>query len=339
MKRLSMKLLCSKGTLLAFALLYSFFAVIGSTYSWITSADTRPNEFSGEERLETILFDVFIPDMGWKPGNGIAKEVRAYNSGTAGMVVRIFFEEALKKPNQLTPFTDPDDSDMILPEYCRASGWADAAVVFGGGIDLPPGVPSGLTIKARPLKTLVDGGNRYEYIAYYDLGGGKSQRVTASFEPRNSPGGEVLAVSNIQYWGYKGYTTPLTAKWWEGLPDTSIGEARDINQLVADAGKMIAIDYNSADLDDTSPTAGKWYYSQEDGYFYYIGKLAPGEFTPSLLESLSLDEDAPVAYSALRLDLTVHLESVSSAALALGEWSLGPGDAVYDALLTCGAFA
>ena len=319
MKRFNIKQIYSKGALSVFALLYSFFAVIGSTYSWVTSADARPNEFKGEERLETILVEVFDPSMDWRPGSSIAKEVRAYNNGTADMIVRLSFEEALKKPDQLTHFASPNASAIVLPEYCKASDWADADMVFSGGL---VGVPSGLTVKARQLKTLVDGSSRYEYAAYYALGDGKYQRVTASFEPR----GSVLAVSNIRYWGYTGYTAPVTAKWREGPPDTA-------DRLVADTGKKIAINYNSAAFDNISPATEKWYYNQEDGCFYYIGKLAPGEFTPSLLEGFTLSADAPAGYSAMRLDFTVYLESVSAAAPVLGEWGLVPGSDLYNALL------
>jgi len=319
MNQLYIKKLCSKGFLLVFALLYSFVAVVGSTYSWITSADTRVNKFAGEDRLETILVEVFEPDMDWKPGSSIAKEVSAYNNGTADMVVRLFFEEALKKPEGPVPFTAPGDSGIVLPEYCKISDREDAATLFGGGL---VGVPSGLTVKARPLKTLVGGSNRYEYAAYYRLDDGRYQRVTASYEPR----GNILAVSNIRYWGYTGYAAPVTAAWRETLPEA-------IDRLVADTGKMIAINYNSAAFDDTSPAAGKWCYNRGDGCFYYIGKLAPGEFTPSLLEGFTLGADTPVSYSAIRLNFTVYLESVSAAAPALGEWELEPGSDVYEALM------
>ena len=319
MKKFNVKWIYSKGALIAFALLYSFFAVIGSTYSWITSADARVNEFRGEERLEAILVEVFEPNMDWKPGSSIAKEVRAYNNGTADMIVRLSFEEALKMPDRLAPFTAPDDSGIVLPEYCKASDWADADTVFGGGL---VGVPSGLTVKARQLEPLVSGSNRYEYAAYHALGDGKYQRVTASFEPR----GNVLAVSNIQYWGYMGYTIPVAAAWRESFPD-------DIDRLLTDPGGMIAIDYNSAAFDDAAPVSRKWYYNREDGCFYYIGKLAPGEFTPSLLEGFTLNTDAPTSYSAMRLDFTVCLESISAAAPALGQWNLEPGGNIYNALL------
>ncbi|MDR2688094.1 MAG: hypothetical protein LBB75_10100, partial [Oscillospiraceae bacterium] len=263
-------------------------------------------------------------------------EAGAHNSGTVDMLVRLTFGESVKTPSPLAGFAAPNDSSILLPEYCKASSWANAGALFTGGVTLGDGnpIPANVVVKAVQLETLVDGGDRYDYAIYYDLGNGKYQRVTASFEPRS---GHVLAVSDILYWGYTGYTAPSTAKWWEDLPDTGMGESRDIHQLMA-AG-MIQIDYSGTHFDDTAPASGKWYYNQEDGYFYYIEKLLPGEFTPSLLESFTLDADAPAAYSGLRLDFTVTMESVSCAAAALAEWDLGPGDAVYDALVACGAIA
>jgi len=333
MKRFKLRALYSRGALLAFALLYAFFAVIGSTFAWVTSADARANEFSGQDRPEAVLYEVFEPDMDWQPGGGIPQETGAYNSGTVDMLVRITFEESLTTPHPLASFATYNDSAIILPEYCKASSWADASTLFIGGVTLAGSIPAGLVIKAKQLETLAGGSGRYDYAIYYDLGNGKYQRATASLEPRS---GDTLAVSNIRYWGYTGYTAPQTAKWRENLPDLALGETRDIRRLVA--SEMIGIDYNAADFDDTAPAAGKWYYNQEDGYFYYINKLVPGGITPSLLEGFTLAADAPAAYSGLRLDFTVHLESVSCAAAALDEWDLRPGDAVYDALESCGAF-
>ena len=335
MKRFHIKRLYSRGALLAFALLYAFFTVVGSTFAWVTSTDARVNEFKGEDRPEAILYEVFEPDMDWQPGAGVPQEIGAYNSGTVNMLVRLSFEESVKTPHPLAAFAAYNDSAIVLPEYCRASGWADAGTLFAGGVTLAGGgpIPAGVIVKAERLETFVDGSGRYDYAIYYDLGNGKYQRMTASFEPRS---GDVLAVSDIQYWGYTGYTTPETAKWWEDLPDTGMGESRDIYRLVA--SRMIQIDYNASNLDDTVPAAGKWYYNQEDGYFYYIEKLAPSQLTPSLLEGFTLSADAPASYSGLRLDFTTHLEAVSCAGAALAEWDLGPGDAVYDALLACGAF-
>jgi len=335
MKRFQIKRLYSRGALLAFALLYAFFAVIGSTFAWVTSADAKPNEFIGQDRPETILYEVFEPDMDWQPGASVPQETGAYNSGTANMVVRLTFEESIKTPYPLGSFATHNDSAIVLPEYCRANGWAHADTLFPGGVTLPGGgsIPAGVNIKAEPLEPLVDGRDRYGYAIYYGLENGKYQRMTASFEPRS---GGALAVSDLRYWGYTGYTAPQAARWQDGLPDLGLGESRDIYQLMS-AG-MVQIDYNAAGFDDAAPTAGKWFYNQEDGYFYYIEKLAPGAFTPSLLEGFTLSAHAPPAYSGLRLDFTVHLESVSSVGAALAGWDLGPGDAIYDALLACGAF-
>ena len=337
MKRLRAKVLYSRKALLAIALLYALSAITGPAFAWVTSADARANEFAGQNRQETILYEVFEPDMDWRPGKSVPQETGAYNSGAVDMLVRITFGEELKTPNPLVPFAAPNDSAMAVPEYCGASAWADASTFFTGGVTLADNSPvpylgSGLAIKAVRLETLTDGSERYDYAVYYGLGNGKYQRVTASFEPR---AGDRLAVSDLLYWGYTGYTAPETADWRDDLPDTGLGESRDITHLMASA--MIQIDYNATGFDDTAPAAGKWYYNQADGYFYYIGKLAPNGFTPSLLAGFTLDAHAPAAYAGLRLDFTVRLESVGCAGAALAEWNLGPADGIYIALANCGA--
>ncbi|MDR2686683.1 MAG: hypothetical protein LBB75_02945, partial [Oscillospiraceae bacterium] len=101
MKRLKLKTLFGRGSLLALALLYAFFTIIGSTYAWVTSANAKANEFSGEDRPEAILYGAFEPVVDWQLGVSVPREAGAHNSGTVDMLVRLTFGESVKTPSPL----------------------------------------------------------------------------------------------------------------------------------------------------------------------------------------------------------------------------------------------
>jgi alternate signal-mediated exported protein len=86
----------NKPTVLVFAVLYSLLAVIGSTFSWITSSDSRVNEFRGETRFGTTITEAFTADMAWRPGTPLAKEIRVTNVEQTPAFVRGTFEEVLQ---------------------------------------------------------------------------------------------------------------------------------------------------------------------------------------------------------------------------------------------------
>jgi hypothetical protein len=81
--------------------------------------------------------------------------------------------------------------------------------------------------------------------------------------------------------------------------------------------RKITLNYTDhASLID-KPQAGKWWYNETDGFFYYIGKLSSGSFTPNLLESLKLDSSAGLEYSGIEFDLIANLESIQNTEAAI----------------------
>lgn len=58
-------------------------------------------------------------------------------------------------------------------------------------------------------------------------------------------------------------------------------------------------------------TYGKW-LKGDDGYYYYMGKVAGGKFTNPLLESVTLKSDAGNEYRGVKFDVLVEAESIQA---------------------------
>jgi alternate signal-mediated exported protein len=95
-KGIRLKQALDKWTALAFAIAWAFLAVIGSTFSWITTTDSRVNVFRGEARFGTSITEVFTPNFAWRPGTTAAKEVRVINTEKVPAFVRLHGAELLK---------------------------------------------------------------------------------------------------------------------------------------------------------------------------------------------------------------------------------------------------
>jgi alternate signal-mediated exported protein len=89
------KRVLNKPLVLAFAVLYSLLAVIGSTFSWITTSYSRVNKFEGETRFGAVITENFVSDLAWRPGTAVTKELRVTNTEQMSAFVRITLEEIL----------------------------------------------------------------------------------------------------------------------------------------------------------------------------------------------------------------------------------------------------
>jgi predicted ribosomally synthesized peptide with SipW-like signal peptide len=79
---------------------------------------------------------------------------------------------------------------------------------------------------------------------------------------------------------------------------------------------------------------GDWWYNQGDGYFYYIGLLAPGQTTNMMLSSVYMSPAASNVegndYSGLHYDLIVKMNAIQAVDLALSSssgWNMAAADA------------
>ena len=83
-------------------------------------------------------------------------------------------------------------------------------------------------------------------------------------------------------------------------------------------------------LKDTK-AEGTW-FEGEDGYYYYIGKVAGGSYTNMLLDSVTLSSKAGNEYKNLEFDVTVVADSIQSSNEAYKDWAPANLQDIYGTL-------
>lgn len=81
-------------------------------------------------------------------------------------------------------------------------------------------------------------------------------------------------------------------------------------------------------VDFSNLEAGDW-FEGDDGYYYYIGKVAEDSHTNTLLDSVTLSGDAGNEYRNLDFDVTVVAESIQASNNAYTEWKREKTDTLY----------
>ena len=101
---------------------------------------------------------------------------------------------------------------------------------------------------------------------------------------------------------------------------------------------MLKLVFGTA-FDNSASVAGvannKWWYNEADGYFYYLGAVAPGTTTENLLEKVTLSEDAGKEYGLLEYDLIVLLEAIQNTTDAVKSatgWNINDTSDIYTKL-------
>ena len=89
---------------------------------------------------------------------------------------------------------------------------------------------------------------------------------------------------------------------------------------------------NKVKTDLSACVLGDWWYNEGDGFFYFIGKVAPGQSTTQMLDAVGLNPGAGIAYCLMEYDLTVKMEAIQNVKEALTA-TAGGGWALSDAKL------
>ena len=95
------------------------------------------------------------------------------------------------------------------------------------------------------------------------------------------------------------------------------------------------IELNFTDYLKNTKAEGTW-FEGEDGYYYYIGKVAGGSHTNTLLDSVTLSGNAGNEYKNLGFDVTVVAESIQASNDAYKYWKNSSLDEKYKNLQTGG---
>lgn len=93
------------------------------------------------------------------------------------------------------------------------------------------------------------------------------------------------------------------------------------------------IELNFTDYLKNTKAEGTW-FEGEDGYYYYIGKVAGGSHTNTLLDSVTLSSKAGNEYKNLGFDVTVVADSIQASNDAYKDWKNSSLDEKYQNLQT-----
>ena len=312
--------------------------LISGTFAWFTATDSKVNHLKTADNIVdgVNIFEVFEEPNDWKPDQEITKNVGVINGAEESVLVRLSFDEALQfaKVSEGTSAAFNPASTTVLPvlfnnaSITNTNGWYQLSTTPISGI--AAGTPDRTALNGLKLDkaytnlevwitcVTTTGANprtTYSLVAFAPITSGdysgKKQKVTFDFEVDTTT--QEVALDNIEYWQIEGRDT-YTADWTSELP-----LAADIGYSIAESLAVTAttpgspygkyIEFNYAEL-ASSVTAAKWIYNPDDGWFYYIGTVDSGKYSPFLLESLTLNKDADSRYANLLFDLTVNMEAI-----------------------------
>ena len=118
-----------------------------------------------------------------------------------------------------------------------------------------------------------------------------------------------------------------TAKYDQFIKTNGDGTKTDVTDKLDTS--LIELNFTNY-LKDTK-AEGTW-FEGEDGYYYYIGKVAGGSYTNMLLDSVTLSSKAGNEYKNLEFDVTVVADSIQSSNEAYKDWAPANLQAIYGTL-------
>jgi len=356
----------TKPLILMMALTFALVTVISGTFAWFTSHDSVTNhmETGSLTNGDAKIVEIFDEDEPLDPGTSVDKFVGAVNTGSTEAFIRISFAEAFQKltsGDAASSSTIFDGASSKIPQLFNeasiATGGAYATWTTLAAGDTNFTAASVTTALAtagdaviRYNKTTANGNTFYRFVAYAPMSGlsgdnvkynGRYQLVNMNFNVNNSNEITVSAPAFMQFT----QDAVVTAKWAalssSHAPVDSYTlklntPAVTLPDATSHADAMLSLLFDSSVKTNIAAcNDGDWWYSTDDGYFYYIGKLASGAQTKNwLLNGVALDEAAGNEYTNTTYDLTPCMEAIQSVEEALTStagWNLDATD--YAALI------
>jgi hypothetical protein len=352
-----MRIFKNRKTLTVVAVFLALVIMMSATFAWFTAQAQKENRFKnqGYDISDAVVInEVFDEDDILSIGEIKPKEVSVANTGSVPALVRITFEEMVKllgAPNggaagdvTLLTKTEKDAAGAtngLIPvpiDESGLTGWTDITNSITGIGTSDPGV-----------KIFVKNG---VYNGYLKVSDDLYQKISVSLEKVSDT---EYTIHYIKY-GYYTEGTVLFNSWnkknnqkdanvsdwwnWTDATQSTIPAAADIGTF--NQCSDILLFYNTSEfteIDDIEQE--KWVYNPADGYFYWIGVLGAGEFTPNLLDQIGIDVNADQgAWKMYDYSLVVCLEVLQANVEALTDvtatgsaagWQLASGD-LLDAL-------
>jgi len=332
--------------------------VVSGTFAWFTTQDSVVNKFktSGNPASGAAIVEVFTPPEDWKPGQEVVKEVGVVNTGEAPVLTRIHFEEVLQliKPVESEtaifagnkPVAAADKFPVLFDAtaFSSAAGWVEVTTTANAalkGLYLDAVVP-GVTVLAKVQTSGTVAANNlrdaYNFTAFANITAGEyagsKQKINVAFDFDKDT--KELSLGTVGFAVYGGKHA-FDADWSSDKPATAdivkaVTEGKAVTAAVPSIdGAFIEINFDASVA--TTRAAGTWFYNDADGYFYYIGAIAPGTATSNLLKSLTLNAAADNAYSNMDFDLIVNMSAIQNTQDAvIGAWGLAANDPIVLAL-------
>lgn len=174
--------------------------------------------------------------------------------------------------------------------------------------------------------------NTFNTASNKDNNGSGIKIIEEFKKPENMlPGDEVnkdVQVSNITTYD-QFIKVKFTPKFVEVTKDGSGKEVRTeikTREIIDEEGnkKTCNLDTSKIKLKftdnlKTDGSKGSW-VKGNDGYYYYMGKVAPEQFTNTLLDSVTLASNAGNEYRGLGFDVDVEAESIQASNNAYADW-------------------
>jgi hypothetical protein len=318
---------------------------LSATFAWLTSTTSRINHFENKgyaiDDGSVVVNETFTPDEDWEIGETVDKDVSITNAGSVPVLARVSFEELLNilGNNGDVSYRDSDDVSPLgnlieaNVDVLPYAGWTTLNAPTYDAALSGYSVPSGTVIKKAP-----SGDTLVAWLPYGSAG--KSQSVKVRGHVVSGTAIELTEKVQLAYWtegtdaydswaNGSGGSRILNSAWASYL--TTPGDTRTIPTATATAVSQLSayITYAyGADINNTTPTADKWYYNAADGFFYYIGIIAPGTSSAKLLDSVTLASSANKAFLQVSYDLSVTVESIEAVQAAIGDsagWNLSGG--------------
>lgn len=334
-----------KGLFITLTIFLSLVMLASGTAARMASYDSVHNHLETAQIADgsVSIIEVFTPEPEWEPGQTITKQAAVTNAGSVDVLVRVSFEEVARMLSAAPSSSESAAAGTAIPQLFDAAQYESAPWTDLSGFSDVTDLPDDIAVKMN--KTIIYPGTPEERISYAfaiyspitsGVYAGKYQRVTATFDID----GDTLEISDLLYWQYNGWTTTEAAWAQFSNPQTAAAPtppaADDIGHPISDTNQKIQINYSDhISAVSTAPITGTWWYNPEDGFFYYIGSVAPGTVTPNLIESLVLAADADESYTGMKLDLIVNMEAIqntSAAIAAANGWNLNGNTALLEAL-------
>ncbi|MCL2332071.1 MAG: BsaA family SipW-dependent biofilm matrix protein [Actinomycetia bacterium] len=345
-----------KPLVLVGALALALITALAATFAWFSASDAVTNKLATKDGLANVnLQETFVPPDDWKPGQTVTKQVGVVNTGSAPALVRVSFNELLGVNTLISPAptsawnpTSTTTAPLLFDTTPFTSApWVaytpgNAAI----GNVVVNNIPAGVTVYVNyaPAGTNGSSIDSWSFAAWAPITSGNlaGSAQTVTYTESWNQATKTMTMSNVTFGAYQ-LTSSNAIDWTAVTPASdAIGYSQAeaaLNGAGAPTGgnydQNIILNYNDAALDSTTPTTDKWYYNAADGYFYYIGLVQPGTSTASLLNSLTLSENADSAYySNLNFDLTVNMEALQNTKDAIDTvWTTVTDDAALETAL------